>query len=353
MAVLLFLNYYKVWGESILHTEYFKYMKYVLVVLFIVSFVCIIINNKKAVYYLMGILVTVELVSYPMVQSIVRVDKGVAFTEPKYISALKEEQENEYDRVYALSGLLIGNLSAIYGIQNISGVSPTPEIHYWNFMNDLVLNHNLDLQMVTTATSMYDSSCRAYLNLLGVKYILIDNNQTIEPENMQIVYSNNGVTIYKNLDAFERAFTVHNVINVMTEQEALEQLKNSIDLSDVAIVEDATNIQGYIEESQESDEICIKEYKANSVSVFCNMKSNGLLILSDLYYDGWEVYIDGEKQQIIRTDDILRGVYLEKGQHDVVFKYRPKPLIIGSIVSLCSIIVFFISIIMIKSKEKN
>ena len=67
---------------------------------------------------------------------------------------LKNLQENDYDRVFCVDRLLMGNLSAIYKVCNVGGISATPEIHYWNFMNELILQHNIDLQIVTTQSSL-------------------------------------------------------------------------------------------------------------------------------------------------------------------------------------------------------
>jgi hypothetical protein len=59
------------------------------------------------------------------------------------------------------------------------------------------------------------------------------------------------------------------------------------------------------------------------------MTDPGLLILSDTYYPGWKVTVDGQPAQLLRTNYALRGVYLSTGKHQVVFRFAPHSLQLG------------------------
>jgi uncharacterized membrane protein YfhO len=54
-----------------------------------------------------------------------------------------------------------------------------------------------------------------------------------------------------------------------------------------------------------------------------------LLVLTDLYYPGWRVYVDGDQGTIVRANAIFRGVYLEPGAHSVEYRYEPAAVRIG------------------------
>lgn len=47
------------------------------------------------------------------------------------------------------------------------------------------------------------------------------------------------------------------------------------------------------------------------------------LILSDTYYPGWKVLVDGVEKEILRTNYAFRGVQLPEGAHHIVFSYDP------------------------------
>jgi uncharacterized membrane protein YfhO len=59
------------------------------------------------------------------------------------------------------------------------------------------------------------------------------------------------------------------------------------------------------------------------------MTDPGVLILSDTYYPGWEVTVDGLPSQLLRANYALRGVYLPTGNHQVVFRFAPRFLRLG------------------------
>ena len=52
--------------------------------------------------------------------------------------------------------------------------------------------------------------------------------------------------------------------------------------------------------------------------------------LTDLYYPGWRVYVDGHEEEIHRTNAIFRGVELDPGSHRVVYRFEPTSFYIGS-----------------------
>jgi hypothetical protein len=65
--------------------------------------------------------------------------------------------------------------------------------------------------------------------------------------------------------------------------------------------------------------------------------AKGLLVVSEVYYPGWEVYVDGLRKEILETDLAFRGVMLEGGQSKVEFVFRPRSLRTGIAVSLATV----------------
>lgn len=335
-----------------LFVSYMDMMKYMFILIPVILLASTIVSKKNAFSYVYGFIIMLELISYPLLQNTIRVDYNFVFDEPEYVTYLKNDQENYYDRVFCLNGLMMGNMSANYNICSLNGVSPTPEIRYWNFMNQLVLDYNLDLQFVTTESNEYTSSSKRYLDLLGVKYVLTDNDYEIQDENLVEIYNKNGTRIYRNESAFEKVFTIHNILKSDGEATSLNLLQlEDIDLKEYAIVESDNDI--VVEPSAGIDQVSVESYDNNSLEICCDMKSDGLLMVSDLYYPGWKVYVDGEKNDIVRTDDILRGVYLKEGKHSVKFVYDPDAVRYGLAISFTGILLLIILIIVRRKKECN
>ncbi len=54
-----------------------------------------------------------------------------------------------------------------------------------------------------------------------------------------------------------------------------------------------------------------------------NEESDSYVVLSDIYYPGWKAMIDGEEVTIHKTNGVLRGIVVPKGEHFVEYKYVP------------------------------
>jgi uncharacterized membrane protein YfhO len=63
----------------------------------------------------------------------------------------------------------------------------------------------------------------------------------------------------------------------------------------------------------------------------------GWLVLTDTYYPGWRVWIDGEEGRILPADYIFRAVALKPGSHVVEFIYRPTSFLLGLVISISAI----------------
>ena len=102
----------------------------------------------------------------------------------------------------------------------------------------------------------------------------------------------------------------------------------------------------------------ILDYNPNEILIEANMTGNGFLVLSDTYYPGWNVYVDGEKQKLYRTNYLFRGVFIAEGNHEVRFVYQPLSFRVGLVITLTTLIliVLFFSLRgykYLKTKESN
>jgi uncharacterized membrane protein YfhO len=64
--------------------------------------------------------------------------------------------------------------------------------------------------------------------------------------------------------------------------------------------------------------------------------------MSDTYYPGWRVFVDGVEERIYCANLGFRAVFLTKGAHEVKFVYKPKVFKIGLIISLITILLLII-----------
>ncbi len=69
--------------------------------------------------------------------------------------------------------------------------------------------------------------------------------------------------------------------------------------------------------------VAIADYRINSVRLVAETEVASILVLHDLYYPGWEVFVNGQRRPLLRANVLFRGVELTPGRHEVVFRFRP------------------------------
>ena len=75
------------------------------------------------------------------------------------------------------------------------------------------------------------------------------------------------------------------------------------------------------------------------IEIDVEMETPGLVILSDLWYSGWQAELDGRSVPIVHANYSLRGVELPAGHSTVVMSYKPASLIWGLRLSLAGCVI--------------
>ena len=83
--------------------------------------------------------------------------------------------------------------------------------------------------------------------------------------------------------------------------------------------------------------------KGNKLSGDITLDKDGLLFMSIPYDKGWHIYVDGKKVSYKKLANAFIGIDLEKGNHKITMKFYPKGLLIGSIISISSLIIIIIN----------
>ncbi len=76
-----------------------------------------------------------------------------------------------------------------------------------------------------------------------------------------------------------------------------------------------------------------------------------LLVLTDKYYPGWKVFVNGVEKQLVITNLCFKGVYLEAGTHKVIFSFRPKSFYIALFISCLTLLILAVWAAISKLKD--
>jgi len=85
----------------------------------------------------------------------------------------------------------------------------------------------------------------------------------------------------------------------------------------------------------------ILSYGNDRVEIRTRAPRPGFLFVSDFMFPGWKAYLDGKPVKMYRTNYLFRGLPVPEGEHTVRFLYRPRPVIIGLLISLSAVAVIF------------
>jgi len=91
--------------------------------------------------------------------------------------------------------------------------------------------------------------------------------------------------------------------------------------------------------STASETCVVVHYDPACVKIEATLVRPGLVVLADQFYPGWELQVetDGKPARpvpILRTNRVMRGVWLPAGQHELLYRYRPSSVKWGAIISV-------------------
>ena len=69
---------------------------------------------------------------------------------------------------------------------------------------------------------------------------------------------------------------------------------------------------------------------------------DSFLCLSIPYSKGWSIYVDGNEQELIRTNIAYMGTYVKAGKHNITLRYETPGLKIGLILAAIAVVLFLL-----------
>ena len=101
----------------------------------------------------------------------------------------------------------------------------------------------------------------------------------------------------------------------------------------------------------------ITSFKNTRIQGTVSNKESSVLYTSIPYDEGWSVYVDGKKvtgENYLEIGGALLGIKLEKGNHEIDFRYTVKHLSAGAFISVVSLAVLLLIILLsLRSKKRK
>ncbi|OFV98324.1 MAG: hypothetical protein A3H28_08225 [Acidobacteria bacterium RIFCSPLOWO2_02_FULL_61_28] len=200
------------------------------------------------------------------------------------------------------------NLGDMFGVQTTWAPGATALIDYASYMN-----HPKGLE------------------LLNVRYIATDKERP-----GTLLFRSGVWKVYENPAYSPRAWIVHQVI-VEPSEEAIRRrvLDDQFEPLQTAYVSEPLQTEpGSAPESHEA--VRFDHYREDRMELAASVQSAGLLVLSEVFYPGWEATRNGEPARLYKVDGLLRGIVVMPGENRIAMRYRPRSVRIGGVLTALS-----------------
>ena len=102
------------------------------------------------------------------------------------------------------------------------------------------------------------------------------------------------------------------------------------------------HVPGTADEPDVEESVRVVTDRAQTVEIEASLVRDGILVLADLFHDGWQATDNGQPVTILRANGLCRGIALGPGLHRIRFEYRPRSFEQGLWVSAATLIVLLV-----------
>jgi hypothetical protein len=194
------------------------------------------------------------------------------------------------------------------------------------------------------------SSHLKILNLLNARYILA--SRYLADARLRLVQD--GVTkIYENPGALPRAFLVSNCHVIPDPLALLDRMHRTDFNPDVLLLEAAPERSACATGGPSSrGEVAAVVNSPSEITFRVHAPDPAYLVLSDTYYPGWHVQVDGGESELLRADYTLRAVFVPGGTHLVRFYYDPLSFKVAALLS-CTTLALVLGAVIIRPRRRS
>jgi hypothetical protein len=244
--------------------------------------------------------------------------EGGHFPQMGVTDSLRAELERGEPFRVSTAGLLpgAGNAGILYELYDVAGNSP--------------------LQLASLERFEAEVNERRRWQLLNVAYVF--DQRELDREDLEFVYVKRGVLTYRVVDALPHAWAVHEAVIAASDEETWAILNApDFDLARRVVLSHEPDITLPGGDTVGS-RVDIVEYTPTRISLQADMVGNGLLVLSDVDYPGWQARVDGQPAPIYRANYLLRAVPVEGGLHRVEVYYDPLLFKVGLAITILTLL---------------
>jgi hypothetical protein len=210
------------------------------------------------------------------------------------------------------------------GLRDVRGYDATDPANFVELLTSAPLDRNNSPSYAITQNFVPkitffpngDIQLPSVLDMLGVRYVIFRGQPYT---NARPLFKSFDYYVVENTIALSRVFIPRRVKVVSDHDERLRELElPNFTPREIAFVETPVELPQECRGEAE-----IREETPTRVRIETQMKTAGLVVLTDLWDKGWRAYLDGQNVPVLRANNAVRGVVVQQGTHSLEFRYEP------------------------------
>ncbi|HMN31116.1 MAG TPA: hypothetical protein PKE45_23385, partial [Caldilineaceae bacterium] len=194
--------------------------------------------------------------------------------------------------------------AALNGLEDIGGVA-----------NPLTLRHWRELLAATGGrqSRLYD--------MLNVHYVIARDGTPLPEGKFELAFDAPGeLAVYRNLMAMPRAWLVHQATQVDQAGQVAAIQANDFDPAQRVVV---AATAGQLAPATGAEAVTFQESDVNQLSLQVQTTAPAYLVLSEVWYPGWQATVNGAPAELLWANGGLRALYLPAGEGQVELRFAP------------------------------
>jgi len=175
-------------------------------------------------------------------------------------------------------------------------------------------------------------------NLLGIKYVVSSKSLAeLSPPGalaeFGLVFNAEGLHVWENPNVLPRVITATEIfVEPDLHRAIVDGTLALVDYRRIVVLQHLPKTWSRVAPTQRSavplrvhGEVndTLISYRNMQMTLAVKAEGDAIVVLNDLYYPYWHVYVDGHERELLQANYMFRGVHVKAGEQKVEFRFEP------------------------------
>jgi hypothetical protein len=251
------------------------------------------------------------------------------------------QRHRDDGRTVGLEMALPPDAGLVYGLRDVRGYDPPQPtrrmLSVWRLANPI------QASWAPLVVETIDAANLRVLNVLGARYIVTPPGTRFPRRtfpDLSIAYDGPDATILASAATPPRAFVpTETHVTPRASATGAAIVEAAFDpRREVAVERDQAGVAALAHGLPVHGTATIVRERDASVTLRAQLDRRGLVVLNDQLLDGWSVRVDGHATKPLYVNEVMRGVIVPAGRHEIAWDYRVPGLRLGALLSAATFV---------------